>query len=62
MKKRFKNFCAGVLLSMLIPAFIGGQFLLNDRQEMVVKQLQEQKMQKAADQKIDMEKAFSIVP
>jgi hypothetical protein len=27
MKKRFKNFCAGFFLTMLIPGFIGGQLL-----------------------------------
>lgn len=62
MNKRIKNFCAGLLLSILIPAFIGGQFLLTDRQDTAAKQIQEQAFQKAPDQEIDMEKAFSIVP
>lgn len=62
MKKQTKQFLAGLLLSILIPAFIGGQFLLTDRQEIAVEQYQEQNMQKATTQEIDMEKAFSIVP
>jgi len=62
MNKRVKKFCAGLLLSILIPAFIGGQFLLTDRHEIAAKQLQEQNIQKAATQEIDMDKAFSIVP
>lgn len=62
MKKQTKKFIAGLVLSILIPAFIGGTFLLTSEQDTVAKQTMEQVQLKASDQEIDMDKAFSIVP
>lgn len=62
MKKQTKKFIAGLVLSILIPAFIGGTFLLTSGQDTVAKQTMEQVQLKASDQEIDMDKAFSIVP
>jgi hypothetical protein len=44
MKKRFKNFCAGFFLTMLIPGFIGGQLLTGAAQ----RHLQAKALQKAS--------------
>ncbi len=64
MKKRMRHFCAGLLLSFLIPAFIGGQFLLTSRQDKETVSVKNHELckEKHDCQEIDMDKAFSIVP
>jgi len=59
MKKKMKNACAGIMLSLLIPAFIGGQFILTDKKSTAHEQ---QMLKQKTSNDIDMEQAYSIVP
>jgi ABC-type thiamin/hydroxymethylpyrimidine transport system permease subunit len=67
MKKRFKNFCAGFFLTMLIPGFIGGQLLSGAAQRhLQAKALQKAcltQQQAAPDQQAHlMDEALCILP